>query len=44
MELESLSLPPNWLLWVVLVIGIIASLKIARALTVDIYASEEEEE
>ena len=38
MELESLSLPPNWLLWAALVIGIIASLKIARALTVDLSA------
>ena len=43
MELESLSLPPNWLLWAALVIGIIASLKIARALTVDLFRSDEEE-
>ncbi len=42
--MQTESLPPSWALWAVLVIGIIASLKIARSLTVDLYASEEEEE
>lgn len=41
--MQTESLPPSWALWAVLVIGIIASLKIACVLTVDLFRSDEEE-
>jgi len=43
MELESLPSSPPWLLWAILIVVIIASLRLARALTVDLFRSDEEE-